>query len=131
VLVGRYFAYVTTNSVSEFLLRGHESRSLLVESLEFIVKLASELSGHSRYLVLLGALGLHFLEFFLSSDGLSDFSSQKLASVALLPEAVVDVFTVHTNPIAYTLGGLLLLLGLVVLSLVVIGSEFVNICLNC
>ena len=129
LLVGRYFAYVTTNSVSELLLRGHESRGLLVKSLEFIIKLACDLSSHSRQFVQLGALCLHLLEFFLGCDGLSNFSSEQLAPITLFPEAVVDILTVHANPVAYSLRRLFFLFCLGGLGLVVSG-KFVYISLN-
>ena len=102
VLVGDYFAYGTTRTRSELLLRGHECRGLLVETLEFVVELA-ELGGNGRELVLLDALGLDLLQFFLCGDGLSDFNSQELAAVALFPEAVVDVVAVQTNPVSHSL----------------------------
>lgn len=104
VLVGDYFAYGTTSAGSELLLRGHECRGLLVETLE-LVELA-QLGGNGRELVLLGALDLDLLQFFLGGNGLSDFNSQELTAVALFPEAVVDVVAVQTNPVPNSLGRL-------------------------
>lgn len=126
MLVGGYFAYVTTNSVSELLLGWHESCSLLVETLEFIVELALELGSNRRKLVLLGALRLDFLEFFFCGDGLSNFRSQQLTAVALLSKAVVDVITVQADPVAYSFRRLLFRLHLVVLSPARDSSKFIN-----
>lgn len=130
MLVGGYFAYVTTNSVSELLLGWHERRGLLVKSLEFTVKLALELGGHRRKLVLLGALSLHFLQLFLGSDGLSNFRSQQLTPVALLSKAVVDVVAVQADPVTHSFRRLFFRLHLVVLGPAGDSSKFIHSCLN-
>jgi hypothetical protein len=110
---------------SELLLRGHEGCCLLVKALEFIVKLTLELSSYRLKLILLGAVCLHFSEFFFGSDGLAHFRPQHLAPIALLPEAIVDVVTGQADPVSYSLRRCLLNLCLVTLGLAVKCVEFV------